>query len=350
MQRKVVICDDNPMTRDACKKAIEKIPDVVVVPINHPNYLRNTLSANRDTVVLLMDLEFPTQPDSTTMDCIGHKFLPDVRKEFPGIKIIVVTHLDAKHAYEVVLECDRLSLQDDWIDIGKGFKEEEIRARVEKYVYPFGAGSKNGLWILHLSDLHFGNSANFKYWGLAEDGRLGEIIVRDLKKRAAGNDFNGVDLIVLSGDLSDKGRDEEFHKCERFLDDVCRECLSPTSILSGRTARERIVVMPGNHDANFDISRARCIFKDANTLKSLYHELKDEADVPPDLQYLKKYMWAPFDQFIRRAGLARPSVDKLWNVEHLFAGAVWSFPEFRGTVKGGVKVDHCGGVKVSQWS
>lgn len=337
MARQVIVCDDNAITRSALVNAIKTIDGVTVKELDHPQHLIEVLASNPETAVLLMDLEFPDPPGSKELSVIGHKLLPDIRQKFPGLKVIVVTHLAADQVYDIVLECNRRRLQDDWIDIGKAFKNEEVRARVEALVFPFGDLSSDGLWIVQMSDLHFGNSVQFEYWGLGEDGALARALLRDFETRIAKDydiEFRGADLLLLTGDVVDKGRDTEFVKGYRFVKDVTDHCFRSTNVTSGRLAESRVLVIPGNHDANFDISRARCIMKTAKTSGYSYHEPVSDDGVPSELRYLKKYIWAPFDEFQRHTKCAQPTFDRLWNLGASFAAAAWLFPEFRGVIYG----------------
>ena len=84
--------------------------------------------------------------------------------------------------------------------------------------------------LLHLSDLHFSATDQPERWRstLAEDLR-----------RELGVDR--VDALVLSGDIVDRGRAQAYAAAEQFLTDLCAEFHIP---------RERVVLVPGNHDVD----------------------------------------------------------------------------------------------------
>jgi len=69
--------------------------------------------------------------------------------------------------------------------------------------------------IAHISDLHFGR----------HDMRIVDALIDSL-------DQNSPDLVVVSGDLTQRARQSEFAKAQQFLDRI----------------RRPVVVVPGNHD------------------------------------------------------------------------------------------------------
>lgn len=336
MAIEILICDDNRMTVAAYTRALSPIEGVKIIEIDHPVHLMDKLRTHPDVGVLLMDLEFPVSPGSDTKEVMGHKYLPEVRHKYPGVKVVVMTRLGPS-VYEVIQECGRLRLHDEWIDVGKAFKDEEIRARVEGVIFPLGVVSRGGAWILHVSDLHFGNSVRFDYWGLAEDGALSDAILEDVGQTLPGEfeEFPGrVDLVAATGDISDKGRDWEFSKAVEFLTDVMRECVDVRFNLDGDQRMRRLLMIPGNHDVNWDISRARSLEYDQLKKKWQVRNLSKGDDVPEDLRYLARYSWAPFDQFWQRLGLQEPTCADIWNLENSFGGTAWSLPELGMMVYG----------------
>ena len=97
--------------------------------------------------------------------------------------------------------------------------------------------------ILHLSDLHFGRKHRFEREGM---GSLLERLRQDLDERIARDGLRP-DMVVLSGDFAEYGKREEFEQASRFV------CGLRAHL--GLPAR-RIVIVPGNHDINWNKSRA----------------------------------------------------------------------------------------------
>ncbi|MCP3060966.1 metallophosphoesterase [Myxococcus sp. K38C18041901] len=92
--------------------------------------------------------------------------------------------------------------------------------------------------ILHISDLHRTNDEKVS----------NPEVLNDLL--AAIRTFNDgpFDLIVLSGDITQEATEDEFKEAEQFLDDLA------TKLMNG--VRERIIVVPGNHDINWKAASA----------------------------------------------------------------------------------------------
>jgi len=109
---------------------------------------------------------------------------------------------------------------------------------------PAAMSSGRAITVLHLSDLHFGRHHRFE----ADEG-LGSLLDRlrqDLDER---RDRDGLrpDLLVVSGDLAEHGQRQEFDRAHRFLQSLARLLELPV---------RRVVLIPGNHDINWNKSRA----------------------------------------------------------------------------------------------
>ncbi len=89
--------------------------------------------------------------------------------------------------------------------------------------------------ILHISDLHIRNIEEAETW----HGQLAD----DLKIELG---CHKLDALVLSDDIADKSPPEEYEAAANFLESLCREFgLAPS----------RLVVVPGNHDLNWKLSK-----------------------------------------------------------------------------------------------
>ncbi len=124
-------------------------------------------------------------------------------------------------------------------------------------------GRDNGeldVTVLHVSDTQFGRYHRFP----ADDSLAGHLI-RDLGRlRDIG--VPDADLIVLSGDITERGRRTEFGQARAFLDQVGAALdLGP----------DRMVVVPGNHDVNWNLSEGYFArWRDE-------HDTDDDDAVPP---------------------------------------------------------------------
>jgi WD40 repeat protein/predicted MPP superfamily phosphohydrolase len=87
--------------------------------------------------------------------------------------------------------------------------------------------------ILHLSDAHFHGNDDPHSWVSP--------LLEDLHRELS---INALELIVLSGDTSQSGRTQEFARAREFVE-----------ILRGETKNPRVLVVPGNHDMDWAVSR-----------------------------------------------------------------------------------------------
>jgi predicted phosphodiesterase len=87
--------------------------------------------------------------------------------------------------------------------------------------------------ILHLSDLHFTKetSPKSKLQWLVDDIRKGDCLK-----------FDRLDYLVISGDFTDRGKDEGFEKAYEFVSALTREF---------DLSAERCIFVPGNHEVQF---------------------------------------------------------------------------------------------------
>lgn len=90
--------------------------------------------------------------------------------------------------------------------------------------------------ILHLSDLHFRALADAESWyhPLAED------LHYDLS-------IKKIDCLILSGDITNTATPEEYSAAGQFLEKLCKEFLLDFN---------NIIIVPGNHDADWSVSKA----------------------------------------------------------------------------------------------
>ncbi|MGM3309334.1 metallophosphoesterase family protein [Anabaena sp. WFMT] len=97
------------------------------------------------------------------------------------------------------------------------------------------------MYILHLSDLHFGTPDDARTWysQLAED--------------VPGLNCSRLDALILSGDIANRSTPEEYDAAKKFLDNLC----DAFSI-----KRQNIVLVPGNHDLNWELSKKAYILTD----------------------------------------------------------------------------------------
>lgn len=122
--------------------------------------------------------------------------------------------------------------------------DRDYRERAMR-VAPFSrsAWPTSGHYILHISDLHFGEQHGFRnHLAKGIDTRLGE----ESMLEALWDDLDALHLtngkiamIAVTGDLSWSGEAHEFENAARMLQDLCSRL---------RLHPSQVVVVPGNHD------------------------------------------------------------------------------------------------------
>ena len=103
--------------------------------------------------------------------------------------------------------------------------------------------------IVHLSDLHFdarSESGVHRFDSDPSERSLAEHIVEDLQS-GSWHFGNSPLHLVVSGDLAWKGLDSEFQRAEQCLEEIITGLGIP---------KERVYVVPGNHDVNWSLAEA----------------------------------------------------------------------------------------------
>ncbi|MDJ0593092.1 MAG: metallophosphoesterase [Pleurocapsa sp. MO_226.B13] len=96
------------------------------------------------------------------------------------------------------------------------------------------------MYILHLSDLHFGNIQDANLWHGQLYGDLNQLLPQ-LEPSQSSN----LDALVISGDIANKSLPEEYVAAELFI----------RNIMTDFGLRQRqVAIVPGNHDLNWELS------------------------------------------------------------------------------------------------
>ena len=107
-----------------------------------------------------------------------------------------------------------------------------LRDLWEPYSPAEGSGRPRRLRMLHLSDLHFSTCANP---GSSMMGALEIDLAESLR-------LGKLDYVVLSGDIADTADPREYQAAEEWLKKIMERFSVP---------RERLVIVPGNHDVSW---------------------------------------------------------------------------------------------------
>lgn len=89
--------------------------------------------------------------------------------------------------------------------------------------------------ILHLSDLHFGRDKDASLWY----SQLSLDLTSELECKK-------IDIVILSGDITNHSTPEQYNSASIFLENLSNEF---------NLKKEQFVIVPGNHDLNWDLSK-----------------------------------------------------------------------------------------------
>ncbi|MCP4347505.1 MAG: AAA family ATPase [Desulfobacterales bacterium] len=157
-------------------------------------------------------------------------------------------------------------------------------------------------YILHLSDLHFGTSGNASKWSYQ--------LTMDLNKLGCEH----LDGLIISGDIANKSTKKEYEAAKKFLDDLKREF-----------HLENIVIVPGNHDLNWDLSKEAYTYKPREDYKEPFDkndviDLGTAIGVRNEEKYQQRFNH--FKEFYENI-----SKNKNYPLEHNEQGILYHFPE-----------------------
>jgi small GTP-binding protein len=91
------------------------------------------------------------------------------------------------------------------------------------------------LRILHLSDLHIGVDT--------DPQSMLQPLVADVRNQSGGLNFEKLDYLVISGDLTNSAKLEEFEQARQFISGLIEQF---------QLSAERCIIVPGNHDLSWD--------------------------------------------------------------------------------------------------
>jgi len=107
--------------------------------------------------------------------------------------------------------------------------------------------------ILHFSDIHFGRSNAFEDIPLEKYKGMVSTLLRDIERKFKEEEIPYPNIIIVSGDVADWGMPKEYQKAEEFLDLLIEGINRINS--AGQLSRNEVVIVPGNHDINWSISK-----------------------------------------------------------------------------------------------
>ena len=182
----------------------------------------------------------------------GIETVKDLRRWYPALPMLIVSNKIAEHEDEIA-----------------GLRRQGI------ITHAFSAGSSREwcekAWqvlsikppaILHMSDIHFG-----PFHALSSELPLESLLFplfEDIEREGE------IDLIVITGDFSSVGAQEEFDRAKEFLWRVAERLDVPL---------DRFIFVPGNHDIYRNEESGRRFVKYIEFLKLFYGGLSDPGEV-----------------------------------------------------------------------
>jgi predicted MPP superfamily phosphohydrolase len=139
--------------------------------------------------------------------------------------------------------------------------------------------------ILHLSDIHFGGDHAFKDKMQIED--VLQFALDSIAKDAH------IDIVVVSGDISSKGENQELRRAEKFLQSVAGTL---------KIDLDRFIIIPGNHDIKRGEDVTRRFTNFVEFLDGFYSKLsqKEEAFKRYPELYNEPRRWLRWDPTIHK--------------------------------------------------
>ncbi|MBP8016546.1 metallophosphoesterase, partial [Candidatus Gracilibacteria bacterium] len=147
--------------------------------------------------------------------------------------------------------------------------------------------------IIHLTDIHITNKANFSEKIIP----LSKVIINDL------NDTEK-NYIVISGDIANSGKKLEYQCFIKIIDDL------KTLLFKDISKEIKIILVPGNHDCNFDLDNQ---IRKNSVLKANYETLGNDNSVINSCLCVQNDFWEFYNNYnsIPKNKISYKIIDKI---------------------------------------
>ncbi|ESA36638.1 ntpase (nacht family) [Leptolyngbya sp. Heron Island J] len=171
------------------------------------------------------------------------------------------------------------------------------------------------MYVLHLSDLHLvtRQDANLWHGQLAND-------LNHLLSQLEPNQSPHLDALIISGDIANKSTSQEYAAAEHFINRLLPEF---------QLQRNQVVIVPGNHDLNWDLSKQAYEIKERTSydgslekeqlFKKSIIEDGDYIHIPDETEYKRRFQY--FSDFYEAM------TDKSYDLEYDRQYKLQYFPE-----------------------
>lgn len=184
-----------------------------------------------------------------TRELTAFKLMDDYKISKPTVLISGEWIKDNKEPNDDILMVPKYKNVIKLISWNTFIKEDNEEKIAEEVYYDFCKACnistsirKEKCTVLHLSDLQFGGDESGAAYN--DNKRLAKYLKKeDLIP----------DIIVITGDIADKGKKEEFSQAKSWIEDLIRDLWDIKGVINDGE-RRRILLVPGNHDYDISIS------------------------------------------------------------------------------------------------
>jgi hypothetical protein len=246
----IIVCDDRPEKVDMLQKVcFVDVQNINIVHVNSLEALCGRLQGATDMDAVFLDLFFGNK--ESTPDILKVEDVTRVRELCGLAKLIIYTVYSTPETNDLMKVLLHKRLADFWLDSRE--LEENPGKKIVEIHELLGIkdliASAGGLWLLHMSDLHFGKTFN------ATEGRitgklLGGMVCEEIRAMMKGeHKLQCPHLAVLSGDGTFGAAPGEFSELITFLRSVQDDFRR-----LGGSRHNSWAIVPGNHDLNWNLS------------------------------------------------------------------------------------------------
>jgi len=139
--------------------------------------------------------------------------------------------------------------------------------------------------ILHISDLQFGEDHAFMSTDPSSTQSLLYELKRGLDQCLKDHEVSRPNIIVISGDIANWAEPPEYELAKQFIEELCGYL---------EIDRQHVVLVPGNHDVNFKLSRMAFLQVGSKGTYELKEDSRDKEIYPLRFVHFKRFFEAVY--------------------------------------------------------
>jgi len=238
---KAIVIDDESVRNDTYMDVLGKKFDVSIIN-NINNFTRREIMKYD---LLVIDICLSKNVNTLT----AFKIMSDYNLTLPTVIISSEWIKENGEPNEFILQVPSFKNIVKVIGWNEFNKEDNNERIAEEIYYEFChynnivmANRSDKCVLLHISDSQFGGNTS----GLAcnDNKRIATFLQQEKID---------VDLIIVTGDIADKGKKEEFNQAKIWIEELARSLWDINGDI-GKEHKERIIIVPGNHDYDLSIN------------------------------------------------------------------------------------------------